>query len=111
MNIHEYQAKELLRRYNVPVLFGKPVFSAEEAGTVAFRDFTSRGINTIVLKSQIHAGGRGKGVMHDVHTNQPIELFGKLVRGVTVIHDGNIADKAFQIADATFNNKLVTIQK
>jgi succinyl-CoA synthetase beta subunit len=110
MNIHEYQAKDLLRRYNVPVLFGKPVFSAEEAGTVTYRDFVTRGISTVVLKSQIHAGGRGKGVVHDVHTNQPVELFGKLVRGVTVIHDGNIADKAYQLARATFSNKLVTIQ-
>jgi succinyl-CoA synthetase beta subunit len=110
MNIHEYQAKDLLRRYNVPVLFGKPVFSAEEAGTVTYRDFVTRGISTVVLKSQIHAGGRGKGVVHDVHTNQPIELFGKLVRGVTVIHDGNIADKVYQLARATFSNKLVTIQ-
>jgi succinyl-CoA synthetase beta subunit len=110
MNIHEYQAKELLRRYNVPVLFGKPVFSAEEAGTVTYKDFVMRGISTVVLKSQIHAGGRGKGIVHDIQSDQPLELFGKQVRGVTVIRDGNIADKAYQFARATFGNKLITVQ-
>lgn len=110
MNIHEYQAKELLRRYGVPVLFGKSVTSAEEAGTVAYRDFVLRGISTIVLKSQIHAGGRGKGTVVHAATNQPVEVGAKQVRGVTVIREGNVADKAYQIAKATFGNKLITIQ-
>ncbi len=110
MNIHEYQAKELLRRYGVPVLFGKSVTSAEEAGTVAYRDFVLRGISTIVLKSQIHAGGRGKGTVVHAATNQPIEVGAKQVRGVTVIREGNVADKAYQLAKATFGNKLITIQ-
>lgn len=110
MNIHEYQAKELLRRYGVPVLFGKAVTSAEETGTVAYRDFVLRGISTIVLKSQIHAGGRGKGTVVHAATNQPVEVGAKQVRGVTVIREGNVADKAYQIAKATFGNKLITIQ-
>lgn len=110
MNIHEYQAKELLRRYGVPVPFGKAVMSAEETGTVAFRDFVLRGISTIVLKSQIHAGGRGKGIVVHAATNQPVEVAAKQVHGVTVIREGNVADKAYQIAKATFGNKLVTIQ-
>lgn len=109
MNIHEYQAR-IFCVATMYLSFWQASFSAEEAGTVTYRDFVTRGISTVVLKSQIHAGGRGKGVVHDVHTNQPIELFGKLVRGVTVIHDGNIADKAYQLARATFSNKLITIQ-
>jgi succinyl-CoA synthetase beta subunit len=110
MNIHEYQAKELLRRYGVPVLYGKAIMSAEETGTVAYRDFVLRGISTIVLKSQIHAGGRGKGTVVHSATNQPVEVGGKQVRGVTVIREGNVADKAYQLAKATFGNKLITIQ-
>ncbi|MBL8000195.1 MAG: succinate--CoA ligase subunit beta, partial [Candidatus Kapabacteria bacterium] len=43
MNIHEYQAKELLRKYNVPVLNGKAVFTAEDAGVVAHKEFEQRG--------------------------------------------------------------------
>ena len=105
MNIHEYQAKEILRRYNVPVLKGKAVFSADEASLVAKTEFVDNGINVIVLKSQIHAGGRGKGIMHDTQTKQPLELYGKPVRGVTVIYDGDIAEKAKQYAEATFNKR------
>jgi succinyl-CoA synthetase beta subunit len=110
MNIHEYQAKELLRKFNVPVLFGKPVFTAEEAGGIAFHDFVSKGIETIVLKSQIHAGGRGKGEVENAETGEKMQIDGKPVRGVTVIRGGDIADKAYQIAKATFGNKLVTVQ-
>ncbi len=110
MKIHEYQAKELLKKYDVPVLFGKAIFNSDEAGKVAYHDFAVKGIETIVLKSQIHAGGRGKGTVLNRFSDEPMQAFGKDVRGVTVIREGNIADKAFQIANATFGNKLVTIQ-
>lgn len=110
MNIHEYQAKELLRRFDVPVPRGKVVFSPEEAGKVAYDDFVCNGAEVIVLKSQIHAGGRGKGHVLDKNTNVSLEVEGKAVRGVTVIHSGNLADKAYQLAKATIGNKLVTIQ-
>jgi succinyl-CoA synthetase beta subunit len=113
MNIHEYQAKELLRKYNVPVLYGKAVFSAEDAGTIAYQDFEQRGTKVIVVKSQIHAGGRGKGYMKNPSTNENISLFGKELRGVTVIkadEHGNLAHKAYLIAKNTIGNKLETIQ-
>lgn len=110
MNIHEYQAKDLLRRFDVPVPRNKVVFSAEEAGKVAYDDFVCNGSKVIVLKSQIHAGGRGKGHVLDSSTNAPLEVDGKAVRGVTVIHSGNLADKAYQLAKCTIGNKLVTIQ-
>jgi succinyl-CoA synthetase beta subunit len=110
MNIHEYQAKSLLETYGVPVLRNKPVFSAEEAGHFAYHDFISNGINTIVLKSQIHAGGRGKGIVYDVETNKQIDIDGKPLRGVNVVTGGNVADKAYQIAKKTMGNKLVTLQ-
>lgn len=110
MKIHEYQAKELLRQYNVPVPFGKVVFTAAEAGSVAYNDFVRKNTSTIVLKAQIHAGGRGKGIVHNPTTNQPIEVDGKQLRGVSVLREGNIADKAYRHALGLHGGKLVTIQ-
>lgn len=57
MNIHEYQAKELLRRFGVPTLRGQVAQTPEEAVKVA-RELKG---NVWVVKAQIHAGGRGKG--------------------------------------------------
>lgn len=57
MNIHEYQAKEVLAQYNVPVPKGYPAFSIEEA----IEGAKKIGGNFWVVKAQIHAGGRGKG--------------------------------------------------
>ena len=57
MNIHEYQAKAILARHGVPVPRGEVAFNAAEAGDIARR----LGGNLVVVKAQIHAGGRGKG--------------------------------------------------
>ncbi|ABD04991.1 succinyl-CoA synthetase (ADP-forming) beta subunit [Rhodopseudomonas palustris HaA2] len=57
MNIHEYQAKAVLREFGVPVSHGYPIFKASEAEAAA----TKLGGPVWVVKSQIHAGGRGKG--------------------------------------------------
>ena len=57
MNIHEYQAKEVLRGFGVPVPKGKAAFSVEEAVAAA----KELGGPVWVVKAQIHAGGRGKG--------------------------------------------------
>ena len=57
MNIHEYQAKALLRQYGAPVSDGRPVLRAEEAKTAA----GELDGPLWVVKAQIHAGGRGKG--------------------------------------------------
>ncbi|MER1984744.1 MAG: ADP-forming succinate--CoA ligase subunit beta [Solibacillus sp.] len=56
MNIHEYQGKEILRKYGVAVPNGKVAFSPDEAVKVA----KEIGANVTVVKAQIHAGGRGK---------------------------------------------------
>src|SRR3954468_16495806 len=56
MKIHEYQAKAILAQYNVPVPRGKVAFSVEEAEAAAKELGGS-----VVVKAQIHAGGRGKG--------------------------------------------------
>jgi len=57
MNIHEYQAKDVLRGFGVPVPRGKPAFTVEEAVAAA----KELGGPVWVVKAQIHAGGRGKG--------------------------------------------------
>ncbi|HYT67887.1 MAG TPA: ADP-forming succinate--CoA ligase subunit beta [Vicinamibacterales bacterium] len=57
MKIHEYQAKSILAKYGVPVPQGEVIFNASEAAGVAQR----LGGGTVVVKAQIHAGGRGKG--------------------------------------------------
>ena len=56
MNIHEYQSKQVLRSYGVAVPNGKPAFSVEEAVEAA----KELGSKVVVVKAQIHAGGRGK---------------------------------------------------
>ena len=57
MKIHEYQGKEILSKYNVPVPRGKVAFTVDEAVEAA----KELGTDVIVVKAQIHAGGRGKG--------------------------------------------------
>lgn len=57
MKIHEYQAKELLRKHGIPVPEGGVAFSSNEAKVIAHRI----GGYPLVVKAQIHAGGRGKG--------------------------------------------------
>jgi succinyl-CoA synthetase beta subunit len=57
MKIHEYQAKAILAKHGVPVPRGEVTFKASEAGEIA----TRLGTRVVVVKAQIHAGGRGKG--------------------------------------------------
>lgn len=57
MNIHEYQAKEILKKFGVPILDGSLALTSKEAYLVAER----LGGTSWVVKAQIHAGGRGKG--------------------------------------------------
>src|ERR1043165_3871496 len=85
MKIHEYQGKELLRKYGVPVPRGIVARSPEEAYQAA----KELGGNIVVVKAQIHAGGRGKGGG------------GKLARS---------ADEAEEIARGMLGMQLVTHQ-
>ncbi len=61
MNIHEYQSKELFRKFGVPVPKGAPAATVDEAVAVGEK-MLAEGAPLVVVKSQIHAGGRGKGV-------------------------------------------------
>jgi succinyl-CoA synthetase beta subunit len=60
MKIHEYQAKAILKKYGVPVPRGEMAETREEAESVA-KSLFSAGATGVVVKAQIHAGGRGKG--------------------------------------------------
>ncbi|OEF98377.1 ADP-forming succinate--CoA ligase subunit beta [Desulfuribacillus alkaliarsenatis] len=64
MNIHEYQAKELLKAYEIPIPSGKVIFQAEKAieAIAAIRSNTDNeaDLDAYIVKAQIHAGGRGK---------------------------------------------------
>ena len=60
MKIHEYQARELLAQAGVPVPSGEMVLTADAAEQVAKKLFTQGGAKQVVIKAQVHAGGRGK---------------------------------------------------
>jgi succinyl-CoA synthetase beta subunit len=61
VKIHEYQGKEILRRYRVPVPLGIAAMSVEEADRAIDEVLAKTGGPVVVVKAQIHAGGRGKG--------------------------------------------------
>src|SRR6185503_16275335 len=82
MNIHEYQAKALLREFDVPVPRGTPAFSVEEALKAA-RDL---GGPVWVVKAQIHAGGRGKaGGVKVVRSIDDVASEAKRLIGATLV--------------------------
>ena len=96
MNLHEYQSKELLKKYNVPVQEGiacNTPGEAEEAYRQIHTQYSSR---FAVVKAQIHAGGRGKGT-----------IVGKDQRGVAV---GKSAEEVVTIAKNLLGGTLITIQ-
>ena len=96
MNLHEYQAKELLKKFNVPVQEGIVCSSALQAED-AFRQIHSQYESRFaVVKAQIHAGGRGKG-----------KIAGTEQRGVAV---GKNAEAVKTIAQNILGGTLVTIQ-
>lgn len=96
MNLHEYQAKELLKKYNVPVQDGIPVDTAEKAEEAYKQLKVQYGNNFAVVKAQIHAGGRGKG-----------RIKGSEQRGVAV---GKSAEEIKTIAGNIIGQTLVTVQ-
>jgi succinyl-CoA synthetase beta subunit len=61
MKIHEYQGKELFRRYGIPVPIGEAAMSVDEAIAAVPKVQKASGVEVVVVKAQIHAGGRGKG--------------------------------------------------
>jgi len=95
MNIHEYQAKELLKQYGVPTPDGKAAFSAREAGEAA-QELAGP---IWVVKAQIHAGGRGKGKFKE-----------KAAGDKGGVRFAKTKDEVRAIAEQMFGNTLVTKQ-
>jgi succinyl-CoA synthetase beta subunit len=102
MKIHEYQAKEILKKYGVPIQDGVPIKSIEELDS-AVSALKSRGINQFVVKSQIHAGGRGKGKIYNPSNREELILEGGVKFCPTVEHVKEYAPKML-------GNLLVTHQ-
>ena len=69
MNIHEYQAKEILKNFNVKIQKGYVANSADEALDKAKTLANDENTNIFVIKAQIHAGGRGKGKIKETESN------------------------------------------
>ena len=95
MNIHEYQAKAVLRGFGVPVPRGVPIFKAEEAEAAA----KELGGPVWVVKSQIHAGGRGKGTFKEAAAGEKGGV--RLARSV---------DEVKTYVGQILGNTLVTVQ-
>lgn len=96
MNIHEYQAKEILKSYGVAIQNGFVAENAEEAREAAEKVKTEFNSDWCVVKAQIHAGGRGKG-----------KIMGSEQRGVQVAKS---PENAAEIANNMLGGTLVTLQ-
>jgi succinyl-CoA synthetase beta subunit len=96
MNIHEYQAKEILKKYGVAVQEGQVASTPDEAVAAAVKMKELYNSDWVVIKSQIHAGGRGKGT-----------IVGSEQRGVALAKNH---DKVREISENLLGNVLVTIQ-
>ena len=90
MKIHEYQGKQFFAKYGIPVPQGVPCFSVDEVEKAAKKLIDETKIPVVVVKAQVHAGGRGKG------------------GGVKVVKDGPAAARA--VADKLLGMQLITPQ-
>jgi succinyl-CoA synthetase beta subunit len=95
MNIHEYQAKAVLKEFGVPVSNGRAIMNAAEAEDAA----KALGGPLWVVKSQIHAGGRGKGTFKEAAAGEKGGV--RLAKSI---------DEVKQFASQMLGNTLVTIQ-
>lgn len=86
MNIHEYQAKQLLQDAGVPVPIGIVAFTPDEAVVAAKEIFNKSNSTEIAVKAQIHSGGRGKGGgVKIAHSIEEVKLFAKQIIGMTLV--------------------------
>ena len=95
MNVHEYQAKEILKTFGVPVPRGHAAFAPEEAAAIA----KELGGPVWVVKAQIHAGGRGKGHFKEPEAGEKGGV--RLAKSI---------DEVRQFADQMLTHTLVTLQ-
>ncbi|MEJ0061755.1 MAG: ADP-forming succinate--CoA ligase subunit beta [Alphaproteobacteria bacterium] len=86
MNIHEYQAKELMRKYGVAVPSGAVAYTPAEAAEAAKKLQAETGTKVWVVKAQIHAGGRGKGGgVKVVKTLDDVQAEARRMIGMTLV--------------------------
>lgn len=102
MKIHEYQAKETLKKFGVPVQDGIAIRQLSEFDG-AISQLQARGINQFVVKSQIHAGGRGKGKLYNPSNREELIQEGGVKFTTSV-------EKAKKYASKMLGNLLVTHQ-
>ena len=106
MKIHEYQAKEIMAARGIPVPLGRMATTVDDAVAAVRPLIEESGHPVVVLKSQIHAGGRGKGTFKE-HPD---------LRGVNVITDGVAGgpeaaeEKVRELAGKMLGSTLVTVQ-
>ncbi len=96
MNLHEYQAKELLKKYNVPVQEGVACSTVQEAQDAYKTIQEKSGSKFAVVKAQIHAGGRGKGAIKE--------------NGINGVKVGKSLDDISDFAEKILGGTLVTLQ-
>lgn len=96
MNLHEFQAKELLKKYNVPVQEGIACGTVHEAEEAYRQIKTQFGSPFAVVKAQIHAGGRGKGKIKE--------------NGINGVKVGKGLDEVVDFAQKILGGTLVTLQ-
>ncbi len=116
MNLHEYQAKELLKKYNVPVQDGFACSTVHEAEEAYRQIKTQSGSKFAVVKAQIHAGGRGKGTIKENGINgvkvakslEDVQDFASKILGGTLVTlqtgpAGKVVNKIFVAADMYYD--------
>ena len=116
MNLHEYQAKELLKKYNVPVQYGYACTTVQEAEDAYRQIKTQTGSKFAIVKAQIHAGGRGKGTIKGNGINgvkvaksmEDIQEFAEKILGGTLVTvqtgpAGKVVNKIFVAADMYYD--------
>ncbi len=103
MKIHEYQAKTILKKFGVGIQDGIPITNIEEFDN-AINTLKERGVSQFVVKSQIHAGGRGKGIVYNKYNRNEVVVEG----GVKFFGDN--VEKAKEYASKILGNILVTHQ-
>jgi len=103
MKIHEFQAKSILKKFGVAIQDGVPITSIDEFDN-AINTLRANGANQFVVKSQIHAGGRGKGIVYNKFNRDEVVVEG----GVKFFGDN--VEKAKDYASKILGNILVTHQ-
>lgn len=116
MNLHEYQAKELLKKYNVPVQEGFACNTVQEAEDAYRQIKTQTGNKFAIIKAQIHAGGRGKGTIRENGINgvkvakslEEVQDFASKILGGTLVTvqtgpAGKVVNKIFVAQDMYYD--------